>query len=239
MVREFDRLEARDGFSPCNPEKDKEMVEGIFGKKIGMTHIYGEEGVQIPVTVIGTESCYVVQKKTTDKDGYNAVQLGVGEKKESRTSKPMKGHFKKASAPCLYHTAEFRGENLDELKTGATVNCSDVFKVGDFVDVSGTTKGKGFQGVMKRHGFGGGRASHGSMHGRGPGSIGQSSDPSRVFKGVRMAGHMGNRKATIENLEVVGIQPERNVMLVKGAVPGPVNGYIIIKKAHKKGSTGE
>lgn len=210
------------------------MVEGIFGKKLGMTHIYEEDGVQVPVTVIETESNYVVQRKTKDKDGYDAVQIGVKEKKAQRETRSMAGHFKKAGTPALYHLAEFRGEDLDELKPGSAINCADVFQAGDFVDITGTTKGKGFQGVMRRWGFGGGRASHGSMHNRGPGSIGQSAWPSKVFKGVKMAGQMGSTTTTIENLRVVDVKPEKNVILVKGAIPGPVNSYIIIKRAHKK-----
>jgi len=214
------------------------MVEGIFGKKLGMTHIYAEDGAQVPVTVIGADPCYVVQRKTRERDGYDAVQLGFEEKKESRTTRPMRGHFKKAGTPCLYRLSEFRGTGLDDLKPGSRVSCSDVFSVGDYVDVSGVSKGKGFQGTMKRHGFGGGRASHGSMHNRGPGSIGQSSYPSKTFKGIRMAGHMGSASVTIENLRIVDIKPEMNVILVGGAVPGPVNGYVVIRKAVKKGSGG-
>ncbi len=210
------------------------MIEGILGKKIGMTHIYTEAGAQIPVTVIKAGACYVVQRKTKEKEGYDAIQLGFGEKKEHRVNKPMAGHFKKAGTPCLYNLLEFGGDALDELKPGAVINCSDVFKVGDFVDVSGKSKGKGFQGTMKRHNFGGGRASHGSMHNRGPGSIGQSSDPSRVFKGMRMAGHMGDDNTTVQNLKVIDIKTEENLILISGAVPGAINGLVIIKKALKK-----
>ncbi|MFQ5736791.1 MAG: 50S ribosomal protein L3 [Thermodesulfobacteriota bacterium] len=210
------------------------MIEGILGKKLGMTHVYSETGAQIPVTVVKAGACHVVQRKTVEKDGYDAVQIGFGEKKEHRVNRPMTGHFKKAGTPCVYTVAEFRGESLDELKPGTVVNCADVFKVGDFVDVSGKSKGKGFQGSMKRHNFGGGRASHGSMHNRAPGSIGQSSDPSRVFKGMRMAGHMGDAKVTVQNLKVVDIRAEENVLLISGAVPGAINGLVVIKKAHKK-----
>jgi len=209
------------------------MIEGIFGKKLGMTHIYSEDGTQVPVTVVKTDDCYVVQKKTVAGDGYEAVQLGAGVKKESRSTRPMQGHFKKAGTPNLYRLAEFKGADPD-LKPGDTVKCADVFKVGDFVDVSATSKGKGFTGVMKRWGFGGGRKTHGSMHGRGPGSIGQSAWPSRTFKGIRMAGHKGAAKATVQNLMVVDINAEDGVLLLKGSVPGPINSYIVIKKAHKK-----
>ncbi|MDO8426230.1 MAG: 50S ribosomal protein L3 [Deltaproteobacteria bacterium] len=210
------------------------MIEGILGKKIGMTHIYSEAGEMVPVTVVRAAECYVVQKKTKERDGYEAIQLGIGEKKEKRANKAMKGHFKKAGTPCLYNLAEIRGGKLDELNPGQALNCADVFKVGDFVDVEGTSKGKGFMGSMRRHHFSGGAESHGSMHNRAPGSIGSSSDPSRVYKGMRMAGHMGCDKVTVQNLKVVGIRPEDNVLLICGAVPGAVNGLVLVKKAMKK-----
>ncbi len=210
------------------------MIEGIFGKKIGMTHIFAEDGTDVPVTVIKTDTCYIVQTKVNERDGYEAVQLGTEVKLEQRTTRPLSGHFKKAGTPCLYHLAEFKCDTGDEYKPGQTLNCADVFKVGDFVDISGRSKGKGFQGSMKRWGFHGGPRSHGSMHGRSPGSIGQSSDPSRVFKGMKMAGHQGNRKVTVQNIKIVGISPEENILLVKGAVPGPPNSYVMIKRALKK-----
>ncbi|GMR04876.1 MAG: 50S ribosomal protein L3 [Thermodesulfobacteriota bacterium] len=210
------------------------MIEGIFGKKIGMTHIFAENGAEVPVTVIKAEKCYVVQRKVKGRDGYEAVKLGVAEKKEKRTTKPMRAVFAKAKTPPLYHIAEFSCDEGDNYSAGSVVKCSEVFKTGDYVDVSGRTKGKGFQGSMKRWGFHGGPASHGSMHGRAPGSIGQSAYPSRVFKGIKMAGHMGNTDVTIQNLEIVDIREEENLLLVKGAVPGPVNGYIKIKRALKK-----
>lgn len=214
-------------------EKVKKMIEGILGKKIGMTHIYSEEGAMVPVTVIKAGN-FVVQRKTREKEGYDAVQVGFGEKKESRVNKAMKGHFKKAGTPCLYRVLEFKGTELDNYKAGAQINCADVFKIGDFIDVSGRSKGKGFMGSMRRHNFSGGGGSHGSMHNRAPGSIGSSSDPSRVYKGMRMAGHMGSDNTTVQNLKVVGIRAEENLILVKGAVPGAVNGYVVIKKALKK-----
>ena len=220
-------------FKRARAKKVGKMIEGIFGKKIGMTHVYSEEGAMIPVTVIKAGN-FVVQRKTKDKDGYDALQVGFGEKKESRVNKPMKGHFKKAGTPCLYRVREFKGTELDNYKPGAQINCADVFKVGDFIDVSGESKGKGFMGSMRRHNFSGGSESHGSMHNRAPGSIGSSSDPSRVYKGMRMAGHMGAANTTVQNLKVVGIRAEENIILVKGAVPGAVNGYVVIKKAHKK-----
>lgn len=210
------------------------MIKGILGKKIGMTHIFSEDGASIPVTVIKTDSCYVVQKKTKERDGYEALQLGIGEKKESRLNKPMKGHFKKAGTPGLYNLMEFRGEGLDSYKQGQLINCGEVFKAGDFVDVLGRSKGKGFQGSMRRWHFSGGAESHGSMHNRAPGSIGSSSDPSRVYKGMRMAGHMGSEKTTIQNIKVVAIRAEENIILLGGAVPGPVNSFVVINKALKK-----
>ncbi|MBI5491664.1 MAG: 50S ribosomal protein L3 [Deltaproteobacteria bacterium] len=210
------------------------MIEGILGKKIGMTHIYSEAGEMVPVTVVSAAQCFVVQKKTKERDGYEAVQIGIGEKKEKRANKAMKGHFKKAATPCLYNLAEVKGEKLDELKAGQALNCSEVFKAGDFVDVEGKSKGKGFMGSMRRHHFSGGAESHGSMHNRAPGSIGSSSDPSRVYKGMRMAGHMGSRNVTVQNLKVVAIRPEDNVLLIGGAVPGAINGLVLVKKAMKK-----
>lgn len=209
------------------------MIDGILGKKLGMTHIYSEDGAMVPVTVVKAAN-FVVQRKTKEKDGYDAIQLGIEEKKESRANKPMRGHFKKAGTSCFYRLAEVRGEGLDSLKPGQAIKCEEVFKIGDFVDVSGKSKGKGFMGSMRRHHFSGGAESHGSMHNRAPGSIGSSSDPSRVYKGMRMAGHMGDSNVTVQNLRVVGIRAEENVLLIKGAVPGAINGYVVIKKAVKK-----
>ena len=210
------------------------MIEGILGKKIGMTHVYSDGGAMIPVTVVSANSCYVVQKKTMQGDGYEAIQLGLGTKKDSRANKAMRGHFSKAGTPCLYNLLELKGTDLDDYKQGQSLNCSEVFKVGEFVDVTGTSKGKGFQGSMKRHNFSGGAGSHGSMHNRAPGSIGSSSDPSRVFKGMRMAGHMGDRKVTVQNLKVVAVRVEENVLLIQGAIPGAINSFVVVKKAHKK-----
>ncbi len=212
------------------------MIEGIFGKKIGMTHVFAEDGAQVPVTVIQTGPCYVVARKTGARDGYEAVQLGMGEKKEKNTSKAMRTVFAKAGTPVLRRLGEFRCDEADEYKPGTLIKCEDLFKPGDYVDVSGRTKGKGFQGGMKRWGFHGGPGSHGSMHGRAPGSIGQSAWPSRVMKGLKMAGHMGNRRRTTQNLQVVAVRPDDGVILVKGAVPGSVNSILRIKKAFKKAS---
>ncbi|MBI5885980.1 MAG: 50S ribosomal protein L3 [Deltaproteobacteria bacterium] len=210
------------------------MIEAILAKKIGMTHIYSETGAQIPVTVATTASSYVVQRKSKEKDGYEALQIGILAKKESRVNKAMKGHFKKAGTPCLYRLAEVKGTELDNHKPGTEIKCSEIFQVGEHVDVTGTSKGKGFQGSMKRHNFGGGRATHGSMHNRAPGSIGSSSDPSRVYKGMRMAGHMGDDTVTVQNLKIVAIRPEENIILIGGGTPGAVGSVMMIKKSVKK-----
>ena len=210
------------------------MGSGLIGKKVGMTSIFDEAGNNIPCTVVEVEPNVVTQIKSTDsKDGYDAVQLGYGEKKEKRTSKAMKGHFDKAGTSPKKKIVEFRDYEGEDLSLGDSQTIEDVFEEGDYVDVVGTSKGKGFQGVVKRHGFAGvGMATHGQHNRqRAPGSIGQSSYPSRVFKGVRMAGQMGNERVTMQNLEVIKIYPEHNVMLVKGAVPGPRNGFLEIYKA--------
>ncbi|MBI5234075.1 MAG: 50S ribosomal protein L3 [Deltaproteobacteria bacterium] len=209
------------------------MLEGLIGKKIGMTHIY-TGGVEVPVTVIKAGPCYVTQKKTRDKDGYGALQIGILEKKKTRTSKPMKGHFDKAGTPSFYAVKEIRGDSFDDYKSGQAIACADVFKAGDYVDVTSRSKGKGFAGVIKRWNFRGGPRSHGSMHDRAPGSIGSSSYPSRVFKGMRMGGHMGFRETTVQNQVVVAVNSEENLLLVRGAVPGAVGTVVVIKKAAKK-----
>ncbi|MEK7679751.1 MAG: 50S ribosomal protein L3 [Deltaproteobacteria bacterium] len=210
------------------------MIKGLFGKKIGMTRIFAEDGRAVPVTAIQAGTCYVVQIKTVTSDGYDAVQLGIGEKKDKRANKASKGHFTKAGTPALSCLGEFEREGKDEYKPGQAINVSEIFKIGDHIDVSGRTIGKGFQGSMKRHHFSGGAGSHGSMHNRAPGSIGSSSDPSRVYKGMRMAGRMGFDIKTVQNLRIVDMRPEENIVLVSGAVPGPVNGFIKIKKSVKK-----
>lgn len=210
------------------------MIEGLFGKKIGMTHIFTEDGVIVPVTVIQAGTCHVVQRKVSGRDGYEAVQVGIGERSEKRADKAMKGHFKKASTPCFYHVGELKCAGKDEYRPGQVIKASEVFKVGDYVDVVGCSKGKGFQGSMKVHHFSGGGGSHGSMHNRAPGSVGSSSDPSRTYKGMRMAKHMGTDRKTVQNLKVVDIKPEENIILIRGAVPGYTNSYMTIKKALKK-----
>ncbi len=206
-------------------------MSGIIGKKVGMTSIFDENGKNIPVTVILAGPNYVTQVRTEEVDGYDAVQLGFDDKKEKNTPKALRGHFEKAGVTPKRRVVEFR-DFEKEVKLGDEIRVEDVFVEGEFVDVTGVSKGKGFQGVVKRHGFGGvGQATHGQHNRlRAPGSIGASSDPSRVFKGMRMAGHMGNEKVTVQNLKVMKIIPEKNLLIVKGSVPGHKNAYLIIKK---------
>jgi large subunit ribosomal protein L3 len=201
---------------------------GLLGKKIGMTRVYSEEGRAIPVTVIEAGPCTVLQKKTSGKEGYNALQLGFVTKKDSRLNKPTAGHCKDAGKGGFYHIREFRVDDPDSYEVGQDISLADLFKIGDLVDISGRTKGRGFQGVIKRHGFHGGRKTHGSMFHRRPGSIGCSAWPSRVVKGKKLPGHMGTNKVTKKNLTVVDIRVEDNIILVKGAVPGAGQGLLNI-----------
>lgn len=213
-----------------------QAMKGILGKKVGMTQIFGEKGSVIPVTLIEAGPCYVVQKKTREQDGYNAVQLGFVEVKERKLSKAELGHLKRAGAPPLRHLAEFRGRN-DDLEVGQKVDAG-IFAVGDLVDVVGTSKGKGFAGVVKRHGFAGGIRTHGqSDRHRAPGSIGAGTTPGRVFKGMRMAGRMGGERVTVSNLEVVIVDPDRNLIALKGAIPGAKKGLVIVREARKTKKT--
>lgn len=209
------------------------MKKGMIGKKIGMTQLFARDGKLIPVTVIQATPCPVVQKKTADRDGYNAVQLGFEAVKAERANKPAAGHFKKAGAAPTRYLREFRLENSDGLELGQSVSI-DIFKPGDKIDVVGVSKGKGFQGGVKRHHYKGGGASHGSMHHRAPGSIGASSFPSRVFKGQRLPGHMGQDRVTILGLEIIDVKKEQSLLLVKGAVPGAKNGLVLIRDSVKK-----
>jgi large subunit ribosomal protein L3 len=202
---------------------------GIIGRKVGMTQIYGEKGDAVPVTVIEAGPCTVTEVRTPDRDGYAAVQLGFGTNKEKRFTRPVLGQFKKRNLPPARHLKEFRVADAAAYTVGQTVNVS-LFETGTSVDVQGVTKGRGFQGVVKRYGFVAGHASHGPTHGKQPGSIGASAYPSRVVKGKRLPGRMGGANLTIKNLKVVGIDAEQNVLLVRGAVPGPVNGLVIVKK---------
>jgi len=207
------------------------MVNGIIGRKLGMTQIFAPDGTVTPVTVIKAGPCVVVQLKTSSTDGYEAVQLGlVEERAPKKVNKPMKGHFEKAGIPPTKILREFRLQDLsDGINVGDKV-LVDQFSENDIVDVVGTSKGRGFAGFVKRHGFAGGRASHGSMFHRAPGSIGASAYPSRVIKGTRMAGHMGVQRTTIKNLLVMKVNTEENLLLVRGAVPGPNGAYLMIKK---------
>jgi large subunit ribosomal protein L3 len=207
------------------------MGSAILGRKIGMTSYFTEKGEQIPVTVIEAGPCPVVKVNTIERDGYQSVQIGFGTRSEKRVNKPELGHFRKAGIQPTRFLKEFRELDIN-LKPGDVLYVGDLFKKGDKVKISGTSKGRGFQGVVKRHHFGGvGMTTHGqSDRVRAPGSIGASSYPSRVFKGMRMAGRMGGKRATIRNLEIVDILPEQNLMLVKGGVPGPINGLLEIVK---------
>ena len=201
------------------------MKKAIIGKKVGMTQIFDESGKVIPVTVIEAGPCTVAQVKTVETDGYDAVQLGFGEVKDKHINKPEKGHFAKAGLEAKKHLREFRLESVEGVKVGDEVK-ADVFEAGEKVDVQGISKGKGFQGVIKRHGQHRGPMGHGSMYHRRPGSMGSTSTPGRVFKGKRLPGHMGANTITIQNLEVVAVDLDKNVILVRGSVPG-VNGAIL------------
>lgn len=209
------------------------MVDGLIGKKVGMTQIFDEKGTVVPVTVIKAGPCVVVQKKTKETDGYESVQLGLVEfVRPSRVNKPRSGHFKKAGVPPCRILKEFRFEDGREMpNVGDQILVSQVFRASDLVDVVGTSKGRGFAGLIKRHHFGGGAATHGSMFHRAPGSIGASAFPSRVLPGMRAAGHMGDETVTVQKIEVVRVQEQDNILLVKGAVPGRNGGYVIVKKA--------
>ncbi len=201
---------------------------GILGKKVGMTRVYDELGVSTPVTVVEAGPCTVLQVKTVETDGYNAIQVGFVPKKSSRVNRPDAGHFKKADSEGFYFIREFRVDDPDAYETGSAIELDSLFKVGDLVDIQGKSKGKGFQGVMKRHGFAGGGAGHGSGFHRAPGSIGCSAWPSRVIKGKKLPGRMGNDTVLKKNVIVVDIRPEDNVILVKGSVPGAKNGLLKI-----------
>src|SRR5262245_49487739 len=210
---------------------EPEMVDGLLGRKLGMTHLFLEDGAVAPVTVIEAGPCVVVQRRTAERDGYEAAQLGlVDAKAAKRATKAMRGHHEKAGVPPTRALKEFRLPAGSELKAGDRV-LVDVFEGVEKVDVIGTSKGKGFQGVMKRHNFRGGASSHGSMFHRAPGSIGASAWPSRVFKGMRAAGHMGSDRVTVKNLQVVRIDKDKNLLMVRGAVPGPVGAAVVLRKS--------
>ena len=207
------------------------MVNGLIAKKIGMTQLLQDDGTMVPVTIVQAGPCVVVQKKTTLKDGYDAVQLGFVEFiKPKNVNKPMGGHFKKANAAPVRILREMRTEGEATMNPGDKVMV-DMFNANEKVHVVGTSKGRGFAGFVKRHHFGGGRASHGSMFHRAPGSIGASAYPSRVLKGMRMAGHLGAARITVQNIQVARVDQENNLLYLRGAVPGPNGGYLVVEKS--------
>jgi len=210
-------------------------MKGILGKKVGMTQIFDERGEVIPVTVIEAGPCFVVQKKTIERDGYEAIQLGFEEVKPKRLTGGQRGHLRKSNLPPLRYLREIRASDLEEYEEGQKITVG-IFDVGDRVDVVGTSKGRGFAGAIKRHGFKRQPKTHGqSDRERAPGSAGSTTTPGRVYKGKRMPGHMGNARVTVQNLQIVLVDPERNLLAVKGAVPGARNGLLIIKEARKQG----
>lgn len=221
------------GYFPTNNQRRNILMEkAILGRKLGMTQILEESGRAIPVTVIEAGPVSVVQKKEVERDGYSAVQVGFIDLKEKKVTKPLRGHFAKAKVTPKRYLREFRLNNTAELNVGDEIKV-DIFKVGEKVDVTGISKGKGYAGTIKRWGIHRGPMSHGSGYHRGPGSMGGASSPSRVFKGKKLPGHMGAERVTIQNLEIVKIDEQKNLMLVRGAVPGPKGGLLIIKNGVK------
>jgi len=208
------------------------MRKGLIGRKLGMTQVFTEDGESMPATVIKVEPSVVIQKKTVQREGYDAVQIGCGRVKQKHVTKPLQGHFQKADKGFFRILRELRGD-VSGFELGQEVRV-DVFKPGDYVDITGTSKGKGFAGVIKRHGFRGGRATHGSMFHRAPGSIGASAEPSRVFKGRKLPGQMGCEKNTVQNMRVLVVRPEDSAILVKGSIPGGKQGVVLIRQAIKK-----
>jgi large subunit ribosomal protein L3 len=208
------------------------MKKGLIGKKLGMTQIFAEDGGRIPVTVVEVGPCTVIQKKSVAKDGYSAIQLGFGEKDSGRAKRPVVGHCKAAQKGAFTHFREFRLDNSEDYNVGDVIT-AEIFEAGDIIDVVGTGIGKGYQGVIKRWGFQGGRASHGSRFHRAPGSIGASAWPSRVFKNTKLPGQMGNGRVTVQRLKVVRVDVADNLILIKGAVPGSKNGLVLIKDSVK------
>ncbi|HNR32083.1 MAG TPA: 50S ribosomal protein L3 [Candidatus Hydrogenedentes bacterium] len=208
------------------------MLNGILGRKVGMTRLFTADGRWIPVTLIEAGPCTVVQRKSAAKDGYDAVQLGFGEAKEGRCTMPVRGHFKAAGVTPKRHLFEFRVTGDDELKPGDEIK-TDIFAIGEFVDVTGTSKGKGFAGVIKRHHYSGGPGTHGSNFHRAPGSIGQSAYPAEVYKGKGLPGHMGDERVTAQNVEVVDVDSEKNLLVVRGAVPGANGGLLMVRRSVK------
>ena len=208
------------------------MKKAILATKVGMTQIFNEDGVLTPVTVLQAGPCVVTQVKTQDNDGYSAVQVGFADKRENLVNKPMKGHFDKAGVSCKRFVREFKLEGAEEMALGQEIKC-DVFAAGDKIDATAISKGKGFQGAIKRHGQSRGPMAHGSKYHRHAGSNGAASDPSKVFKGKKMPGQMGHVKVTVQNLEIVRVDAENNLLLVKGSVPGPKKSLVTIKESVK------
>lgn len=208
------------------------MNKAILGKKLGMTQLFDEEARLIPVTVIEAGPCRVIQKKTAENDGYDAVQIGFGEKKEKHTTKPMQGHFKKAGTAYMRYLREFKLDGAAEMNVGDEIK-ADIFAIGDKVDVTGISKGKGYAGTVKRWGTHRGPMTHGSGYHRGPGSMGACSTPSRVMKGKKLAGHLGVEKVTVQNLDIITLDAEKNIIAVRGSIPGPKGGLVIIKNSVK------
>jgi len=208
------------------------MRQGLIGRKLGMTQVFTEDGEAMPATVIKVEPSVVIQKKTVQREGYDAVQIGCSRVKQKHVTKPLQGHFQKADKGFFRILRELRGD-ISGYEVGQEMR-ADIFKPGDYVDITGTSKGKGFAGVVKRHGFGGGRATHGSMFHRAPGSIGASAEPSRVFKGRKLPGQMGCERNTVQNMQVLVVRPDDNAILVKGSIPGGKQGIVLIRQAIKK-----
>jgi len=209
------------------------MKKFIIGRKIGMTQIFDDKGLQIPVTVVEAGPCTVVQKKTMDSDGYNAVKLGFSNIADKKLNKPVRGQFLKNKLETKKYLKEFRLDKNPEFEIGQEINITDMFDVGEKIDVSGVSKGKGFQGVIKRYGLSTGPETHGSMYHRRVGSMGAGTSPGRVFKGKKLPGHMGAEKVTVQNLDVVKVDAERNILLIRGGVPGPKGGLLIVKNSVK------
>lgn len=211
------------------------MSKFILGTKVGMTQVFDENGLSIPVTVIQAGPCPVVQKKTIESDGYKALKVGFKDVAEKKLNKPEKGLFSKVKVAPKKHLREFRTDDVDKFEVGQEIKVSDMFQSGDRVDISGISKGKGFQGTIKRYGQSGGPETHGSMYHRRVGSMSANTNPARVFKGKRLPGHMGIDKVTVQNLDVVRVDADRNLLLVKGAVPGPKGGLLVVKSTVKSG----
>jgi large subunit ribosomal protein L3 len=208
------------------------MMKGLIGKKLGMTQIFDEEGRRIPVTVVEAGPCVVIQKKTVARDGYNAIQVGFAARDAARATRPLVGHCKVANQGVFRYLRELRIDDVDQYNIGDTI-AAGIFAVGDLVDVTGTSIGKGYQGVVKRWGFKGGRSTHGSRFHRAPGSIGCSATPARVFKNKKMPGQMGNERVTVQRLQIARVDAADNLLLIKGAVPGSTNGLVLIRNSVK------